>query len=63
MSTILQILKAEAVRRGYTWEENELEIKMIRPDGSIAIVARKPNNGNNSIGSGCADNGTRHGFN
>ena len=43
---LLLRVKAEAERRGYWFEETEedgqLVVRMFRPDGSVAVTARRP---------------------
>lgn len=43
---IMQTTKDEALRRGYKWDETEEGIVITRPDGTVAISARKPRNDN-----------------
>lgn len=43
MKTVLEAAKAEAIRRGYRFEVSEdgQEERMIRPDGTVAVIARR----------------------
>lgn len=53
MATILETLKAQAVLKGYRFEETEFELTMIRPDGSIAMRTSRPG-GNKALFRGFA---------
>lgn len=38
---VIDLIKDEALRRGYEFKEVGDEIKMIRPDGTVALIAKK----------------------
>lgn len=38
---LLEELKKECIRRGYQLEVNETETRLIRPDGTLALIARR----------------------
>lgn len=41
-SELIQNLRAVMIARGYRFEDSDAEVRMFRPDGTLAMVVRRP---------------------